>query len=291
MKLNDSKVKFDPVLHRYELDGAVMKGVTKVIDTRLFPDEYKDVPDFVLQRAAQRGKRIHTAVEFYDDTRLYTDDCPELQSYIRQQEAHQFLTNSVCSEYLVTDGKTYASAIDKIYEDGAGGVILADIKTNYKLSEERVSWQLSIYKYFFELLNPGIPVTGLYAIWLRDDKSKVCEVQVRSVEDVCKLLYTDEPMNVEAEATSDFDEAELKRLKDEAEAAQARYEECKQRIYDKMVASQSTKVEGTLFVITRRLQSERVTIDTKALKEDLPDVYGQYARVTTSKGGITIRER
>ena len=288
MRLNDSRVTFDPVKHAYSLDGVTLKGITSRIHEKLFPDEYADVPKHILQAAADRGHRIHTAVELYDESGIVTSDCQELNSYLDLREKHAFLKEHEASEYLVTDGKIYASAIDKVYAL-PDGVALVDIKTTYKLNMEYVSWQLSVYKYLFNLINPEIEVKAAYALWLRKEQSKLVKLPFHSEEEVKKLLYEDDAV-LEASNT-DFDEAILKRLKEEAEEATARYDAYKQELYERMVRDESLKMEGVMFTITRRLESERVTLDTKAIKQDYPEVYAAYTKVTKAKGGISIRAK
>ena len=169
MILKYSRVDYDPVSHTYTLDGKQLSGITGVIKDKLFPSYYKDVPEDVLNKAAERGHRIHTAIELFDTCDIPTEDCDELKGYIEEIFSHDFIGRHMASEYVVSDNEQYASAIDKVYADGMGGVILADIKTTYKLDTDYVSWQLSVYAYFFSMLNPGIPVSGAYAIWLRRD--------------------------------------------------------------------------------------------------------------------------
>lgn len=133
IKLNDSGILFDAESHTYcTKDGEVLQGITGRLKERAFPDEYKDVPEEVLQRAATRGTRIHNILELYDEVGLITDECQELQNYMKAQTEFPFLANHLQSEYLITDGEKYASAIDKVYVED-DGVILGDVKTTYIL--------------------------------------------------------------------------------------------------------------------------------------------------------------
>ena len=59
MKLNQSKVIFDPQEHTYTLDGMLLQGITGMIERQLFPDKYSGVPEFVMKRAAERGSFVH----------------------------------------------------------------------------------------------------------------------------------------------------------------------------------------------------------------------------------------
>lgn len=291
--LRTSPVVFDATEHTYHLDGAALSGITKVIREKLFPDEYTAVPAATLQAAADRGHRIHSALELYDTTGIETDDCAELANYKREAAAHAFLANHIASEYIVSDEARYASGIDKVYADG-DGVVLADIKTTYKLNTEYVSWQLSVYAYLFEGQNPGIKVSALYAIWLRGDESKVVEVERKSKAEVRELLYGTAPMHRTDEGNAETlpmianAETELIRLKREADAAAKTYDALKAKLLEAMEAYGVKKYEGANVIITRKADSQRAKFDSKRLKAEHPDIYDEYTTYSTTKGGILI---
>lgn len=247
IKLNDSGILFDAESHTYcTKDGEVLQGITGRLKERAFPDEYKDVPEDVLQRASCRGTRIHNILELYDEVGFITDECQELQNYMKAQTEFPFLANHLQSEYLITDNKQYASAIDKVYVEN-DGVILGDVKTTYHLNEEYVSWQLSIYAYFFNLINPDIEVKKLYALWFREDKYKVVEVERKSIEDVKKLLYTEEALpvtTVDEAMMPDINRAEaaIIEYKEAMEFCKAQYDKLKDGILAIMIANNIKKI-------------------------------------------------
>lgn len=287
-ELVESQVKFIAETHTYLLDEKLLQGVTGLIQRKCFPGEYDNVPEKVLNKAAERGHRIHTAIELYDDYGTETEECPELEAYIAEQkkDTHKWLSKPLESEYIVSDNNKYASAIDKVYHT-KGGVILADIKTTYKLNKEYVSWQLSIYKYFFNLMNPDVEVKGLYAIWLRDGKCKVEEVEEHSEQEVKDLLYTDWIPTQNAEGC--FDEEELLELKKQLDEAQAAFDEAKGRMLDMMTRLKAKKLKGAFVTLTLKDDSERNKFDSKAFKEDNPDLYSKYCKKTMSKGGLMVK--
>lgn len=290
MILKYSNVDYDPVSHIYTLNGKTLSGITGVIKDKLFPDCYRNVPDDVLNKAAERGHRIHSAIELYDTCEISTNDCEELNGYLQEFEIHPFLRNHLESEYVVSDNKQYASAIDKVYDDGMGGVILADVKTTYKLDTDYVSWQLSVYAYFFSMLNPDIPVSGAYAIWLRGDKHKVVKVKLRPVAEVRQLLYGDDaPKNDCSFGELSFTEDYLLQLKNEAEEATAKYEQAKQEALALLTQKGVKNIRGSHLMITRRSDSERKTFDTKKFNTDHPELYAEYLKTAITKGGITIK--
>lgn len=294
IKLNDSGILFDAESHTYcTKDGEVLHGITGRLKERAFPDEYKDVPEEVLQRAASRGTRIHNILELYDEVGLITDECQELQNYMKAQTEFPFLANHLQSEYLITDGEQYASAIDKVYiEDD--GVILGDVKTTYHLNEEYVSWQLSIYAYFFNLINPNVEVKKLYALWFREDKYKVVEVERKSIEDVKKLLYTEEALPatfVDETMMVDINRAEaaLIEYKEAMELCKAQYDRLKEGILAIMTQHNIKKYDGQRISITRKPEAERLSFDSKAFKNDYPQMYEQYITKTKTSSSILIK--
>lgn len=281
IKLNDSGILFDAESHTYcTKDGEVLQGITGRLKERAFPDEYIDVPEEVLQRAAKKGTRIHNILELYDEVGLITNECQELQKYMKAQTEFPFLANHLQSEYLITDNKQYASAIDKVYVEN-DGVILGDVKTTYHLNEEYVSWQLSIYAYFFNLVNPDVEVKKLYALWFREDKYKVVEVERKSIEDVKKLLYTEEALpvtTVDEAMMPDINSAEaaIIEYKEAMEYCKAQYDRLKDGILAIMVANNIKKYDGQKISITRKGEGERASFDSKAFKAEHPDMYEQY---------------
>ena len=288
IQLNQSNVVFDEVKHTYELNGKPLKGITHIIKDKLFPDEYKDVPESVLANAANRGHRIHTALELYDTVEIYTEECQELSNYIKAREQFPWLAKHIASEYIVTDGEQYASGIDKVYEGENGGVILADVKTTYKVPMDYVAWQLSVYAYFFSLMNPNVPVEKAYVIWLRDEKHLIAEVNIVDLELVKQLLYTDEVPQL-PENRIGIDEEYLLGLKKRAEEATEAYENAKQHLMEFMEENKVSKYEGSLFTISLRAGGERKPFDSKSFKTEYPDLYEQYVKTSASKPTIAIR--
>jgi hypothetical protein len=297
MELKQSQVIYDPVPHTYTLDGKQLKGITAIIKERIFPDEYANVPEATLKAAAERGTRIHQALELYDTTGITTEDCTEFMNYLGERDNHPFMHHHLATEYVVSDGREYASAIDKVYADEDGeSVILADIKTTYKLNKDYVSWQLSVYAYFFALLNPGIKVKGLYAVWLRDDKHKIVEVARHSEEEVKALLYGEAvspTANGEATAKDIQEiadiESEIVQLSADIKQMTDRLDTLKAQAGETMTARGVRKYNGLFLTITKREDSERTTFDSKAFAKADPDTYKKFTKTSVTKGGYIVK--
>lgn len=296
MELKNSPVIYDPVPHTYTLNGVQLHGITGLISRKLFPDKYAGVPRATLDKAAERGSRIHNVIQCYEESGgfLTNDDSQELKGYIFEAKQNPFMSRYLTNEYVVSDEKQYASPVDMVYEtlDGTG-VILADIKTTSKFDKEYVAWQLSVYADWFEAMNPGIPVQALYAIWLKDDKHKVVEVERKSHEEVEALLYGEiEPQKEEfsPEELPEIADKEkhiayltdlIKEMTEELAAVKA-------QVCEAMIAANAKTYNGTLVKITRKQDSERLAFDTKAFKAADPDTYSRYLKKSISKGGLTI---
>lgn len=188
MKLIKSQVVFNPDEHTYMLGDKALSGITSVIGRQLFPDKYRDVPEDVLRKAAERGTMIHSICELVDDMGI-THDSDEAQGYKELKD--DWGLRYECSEYLVSDNERYASCIDKVYRENETDFTLGDIKTTYVLDKESVRWQLSIYAYFFELQNPGCNAVRLIGIWLRGKNHEIVEVERIPSEVVVNLLKCD----------------------------------------------------------------------------------------------------
>ena len=170
MRLNATNVIYDRNEHTYTLNGVLLSGVTAMIKYQLQPDSYKGIPKEILDRAAAKGSLIHDMCEDYDN---YGDSHNDyhVEDYARLCKEKGLVYEM--SEYVVSDGKYFASPIDKVYRVDDNTVDIGDIKTISKFGDEdreKVTWQTSIYAHGLEQMNPGIKVRNLYVIWLPDLK-------------------------------------------------------------------------------------------------------------------------
>ena len=290
MMLNESPIRFDAIEHTYTApDGRQLRGITGLIKERLGLGSYVGVNPEVLRRAAERGSEVHRLCEEWDNVGYYPEDNEDAKAYILLQAEHDL--RHVCSEYLVSDGHTYASPIDKVFKRGKV-YDLADIKTTYDLDKEYVSWQLSIYAYFFELQNPHLNLGNLYAIHLKKGKAKMVAVERKPIDQVKKLLYTTEPMNVDPYAMPikwRDREPEYLMYANLAEVYKERADKIKAEMLADMEACGASRWESPCLQIVRREASKRRVVDAKRLEADHPTIYAEYSKESESKASITIK--
>lgn len=156
--------------HNYYLGDKVLSGVTRLIKW-VYPDTYKDVPQSVLEKAAEHGTKIHELCEAYDAAERagipFLDVPEEKQAadYLRMKK--ELGLHSIANEYRVDDGVGIASDIDAIYAGSDDEhYFLADFKTTSEIHVKNVRLQLSIYADLFEFRNPGLKVEKIAVIWL-----------------------------------------------------------------------------------------------------------------------------
>ena len=296
MELVKSPVVFDPEAHTYSLpDGTRLQGITGMLRRQLFPDEYKDVPQAVLDRAAERGSHIHQLCELADDLGIAPDN-PEAQAYVRLKA--DLGLDYLCSEYIVSDNLHFASPIDKVYRDGGDTFTLADIKTTYRLNEEYVRWQLSIYAFLFETQNPGARASRLLALWLRDGRASAYPVERIPTEIITSLLEAEaegrqfaNPLAVPCTLPEKYRQMERQMAEIDR---QARYwAEQKKQLTDgimrEMVLAGAYQWDGEGISISRKKESIRKGFDQKRLKQDHPDIYARYVTESPVAGSVTIK--
>ena len=168
IELKDSEVLFNKELHEYWLEGKQLSGITGMLQRQLFPNEFDGIPEAMLQEAAKYGTEVHESIEAFD-TCWINDGTQEVQDYITLCNENNLVHER--SEYTVTDGKDWASNIDKVYRSSNSTFSIGDIKTYGTMTSEKIEkarWQLSIYAYFFELQNKGARVEKLFIIHIRN---------------------------------------------------------------------------------------------------------------------------
>ena len=288
LELNDSGVVFIENPRGYWIGETHLEGLTGMIGRQLSPNKYAAVPEKILAKAAARGHRIHEEIQVYDMFGEVASD--EVRWYADMKKAEQF--DVLDSEYLVTDGTHFASAIDKvIVKDDK--VCLADVKTTYELDKEYISWQLSIYKYLFSLLNPDIEVDKLYAIWVRNGAS-LHEVPEIPQEEVIELLNCERQgtqyIKKEIDASKAIEVAkQMSEVLVEIAELEAKIDAFKVQLEELFGQYGVDKLDNEYFTITRVAGFTKETFDGAKFKEEHPKLHKRYVKQTEVKPSIRIK--
>jgi len=294
MKLNESGVIFNSEDHTYHLGKKRLSGITGMIGRQLFPEKYSAVPEFILKKAAKNGTRIHNECTAFDI--LGIADTLEAQQYAELIGKEDI--NVLLNEYIVSDNKNFASPIDKV------GIIdedlcLFDVKTTAILDLEYVSWQLSIYKCFFEEQNPSLKVKKLFAIHIKNG-AKLTEVEIKPIELIKELIRCevsneqfDNPFapvvaNKESEMALNLVEG-IASIERDLEHLRAYEKDYKKKLLNMFKELNVDKWETDLFIITKSKDHERSRFDKKGFKEHHPELAEQFTTNITVKGGLRTK--
>ncbi len=303
LHLPESPVVFEPEHHTYNLNGNMLSGVTAIVKW-LFPDTYKDIPEDVLMRAADYGTLIHSKCELADSMGIVDD--PIVKDY--QRIIKEAGLQVALSEYLVSDEQNIASSIDKVFTDDS----LGDIKTTSKVHWINVTVQLSIYAYLYEL-QTGRKANKLYLIWLPKPQYGTAMVKelTRIPADVCKYIVevyaqqgdpltaisalshyvTPETGRIKGEIPDGMQEAveELMMIKQRLNELTEREKELKKQVLTAMQNAGEDTWGNDLIQFSRTAAYERESIDTKALKAKMPEVYESFKKMTKVSESISYK--
>jgi hypothetical protein len=296
--LNVPKVTFIEESHQYFLGKKELKGVTGTLIKKAFPDTYKNIPESVLKKAAERGGLIHNTFEtfcsiFDADIKKYPNPTEELQAFHNMLVA--FDLHYVASEYLVTDGENFASAIDGVFTDKEGNIYLVDYKSTSTLHYDNVSLQLSIYAKWFEEQNPDLKVKEIVCMWFKNGQSKFQPLPRVSDEQIDELinayLADDAEYQYKVEVPEQFSalEQEYRLITARVDALKIKQDELKEKIM-KMMEDNKQKSIKTQFASYSYVESTtKRTLDTKLFKEKYPNAYEKLTKVSISKPSIRIK--
>jgi len=300
IELVKSSVVFNEESHTYFLGEKQLSGITGMIKRQLFPDKYKEVPQYILERAAERGTKVHHECQFADVTG-FEPECQEAINYlmIRIGAGYTALEN----EYTVSDEEHFASNIDCVWEKD-GKIALADIKTTYKADIDYLEWQLSIYAYLFELQNPDLEVDCLYGVWLYNEKYELIPLKRKSDDEVKKLMQCEvEGISyLETETAIEHKKDEVQLLpKDvinkyleavaEVERIQPFIDGFKDSLKRAMVKHDVKSWDTGILKATITPAGIKKSFDTKRFQSGHPELYKQYIKETETAASIRITLR
>ena len=80
----------------------------------------------------------------------------------------------------------------------------------------------------------------------------------------------------------------MARLEVQVKEAQERQKQLRQGLYDLMAKNNVKSFTGSIVKLTRVLPTESTTFDSKAFKEDHPDLYKQYCKKTAKAGSLRV---
>lgn len=129
-------VKFDPIKHKYSVDGIPIPGVTKTLQEIGLID-FSHVPAERLELALRFGTMVHLATELYDsgdlnDTKLDPNLRPYLDGWIKYKKDTMLVIEGI-EERVMSKKYRYAGTLDRrVIKYGRRTVV--DISTSVDFS-------------------------------------------------------------------------------------------------------------------------------------------------------------
>ena len=296
--LNVPRVTFIEETHQYFIGKKELKGVTGTLIKKAFPDTYKNIPESVLMKAAERGGLIHNTFEtfcsiFDADLKQYPNPTEELLAFHSMLVAYDL--HYVASEYLVTDGENFASAIDGIFADKEGNIYLVDYKTTATLHYDNVSLQLSIYAKWFEEQNPDLKVKEIVCMWFKNGQSKfqpLPRVADWQIDDLINAYLADDAeYQYKVEVPEQFSalEQEYRLVSARMDALKIKQDDLKEQMMKMMEANKQKSIKTNIGSYSYVESTTKRTLDMKLFKEKYPNAYERLTKVSISKPSLRIK--
>lgn len=176
--VNKPKIVFKEDTHQYFVNGVELPSVSQIMKPAS-DGLYNMIPDYILDDAKKRGKGVHQAIQDYW---LFGVVSEEYQDYVERfiEFIEKWDLTIYKCEYMVTDG-VYAGTLDLILKRPNGVLVLADIKTTFKIHKYLLELQLCGYNN--ALKHEGIEVEEFIVIQIKREKDR------KTGEKKAKLKY------------------------------------------------------------------------------------------------------
>ena len=284
--------------HTYwDESGKQYYGITDVIRRHLFPDKYEGVPLDALQQRAEFGTMFHA------DMAVYITSGGAVDLSFMGGPLKVFMENYssglhfIASEYVVTDGERFASPIDAVDDNG----VLYDFKTSTHKDIQYWRWQLSVYKYLFQLQN-GYEPAGLRVLWInKDGEHDLVDIDPIPEAEVVALLEAEKAGRQYVPTAAYIAgkdnrfraiamiEQEIVRRETELKKIKADADEMKAAVLEAFLANGIKKWDTDFMSITVKDGYTRQTVDSKALKEQYPEAYNSCLKESAVKPSLIIK--
>lgn len=280
--MKKSDIVFDEKNHTYTLNGELLpiQGITRMIDRQIFGGKMQKVPESVLRKYAEFGSLVHKEIQdYYEKGILPISD--EANAFIKQG------IKLLACEFIVSN-EYVATAIDAVGED----LFIYDFKTSTVIDKERLSWQLSICAYLFEK-QTGLKVKGLMGVHLRGKECTFVGIERKHNEQVEALIRAElngeQYMSEETAMRRLIDlEKTIIQIKQEAEMYEERKKVLLTGLQEKMAQMGLKTLKTDNLTLTLVPESTTTTLDTKRLKEEMPEIYQKFEKTGTRKGYLKM---
>lgn len=177
-ELHGHTLEFIDNCHTYLVDGIIVPSVTQIMKVR-YNHKYSGIPKKVLNKAADRGTKVHQAIQEYCELRIMSD-LPEVRNFkfLKKQYGFKVLANE--APVIIFDRHNgfpiCAGRLDLVLEMN-GKIGGADIKRTSKLDKEYLAYQLNLYRIGYSQCY-GVTWEFLKGVHLREEVRKFVDIPI-----------------------------------------------------------------------------------------------------------------
>ena len=287
----NSAVKFDETTHKYTFNGKELISCSQLLAKHHLSPDYSGVSEELLKKSAEYGNMVHKEIEDFIKNGTLTNNSLELANFIKWLDTSGY--EIVDSEYIVNND-IIGGKVDLLLRHKESDVyVIVDIKTTSVVHKESVSWQLSVYNY----LDEEIAGVGMCLHFLKDSTLEIESIPLKRKEDIEKLIECERNGELFQYDLDTLDNALVDLSKVETLIANYKNlikqaEEEQKTIYSQVRQEMESRNIKTLDLPNMKItiveDSTRETLDSKLLKQEQPDIYEKYKKITNVKGNLKV---
>lgn len=280
-------ITFEEVEHKYiDSDtGRQIPSVTQIL-SGVYGSGLEDAPSFYVNRAAEKGTKIHREIERYIKEGI-VGETPEFRAFLKWAKDCNFTPKNCQSEiilYSETASGDFCGTCDLVF-DG----YVWDFKTAKILNKIKASQQLSFYKYSLE--QKGIKIKGIKAIHLVGENYQVVDLPIQDdsfILETIQAFKTGEKPIKELATISKNEISKLYAMIGQIELLKKASEEIKSKIKEEMETRRILNITIDDLSISYIGNSKRKALDSTKLKAEMPEVFEKYQKESDVKSSIRI---
>lgn len=274
-----NEIKYNEEKHLYTLGDKLLTSVTQIAS------EICGIkPQFFKAGAAAKGTDIHTELaRYYDTTDKFSaddftlDTAAKMATFLKREPDMQ-------TEVIVWNTDlSYAGTCDLVRVVGNKVSDIIDFKSG-TVNKKYCTVQLSLYKLALESMGYDVSECRLRVI----SPKGITIIDPLTWKQCWDLQRSElEPIN-----KSELNDIE-KRMKELAPAV-VEYKQLEEQfrtsLLEQLELSGATQYTGCMFTATYVKPTTRVSLDSKRLQEEQPEIYANYIKETQVKGTIKLNE-
>ena len=284
------KIKFIPETHQYFLGKKELTSITTLLKRHGLSTDFSEVmiSPAILEEARNRGNKIHKEVSDWIKYRT-EPTTEEAKQIIQWYNSQPNLKSDIESEKIIHNGE-FVGTKDLSFRTIMVRT-LADIKTGRNIDMIACSWQLSLYEYLDK-----VEYDRLYILHTpKDADLKIVEVPRIPKEEIERLLECErnceiyQPKTVELATVNAEISTKITQSIQMIDKLEEFVKAFRESVLVEMQEKGIKKFDNGEISITYIEPTTRVSIDSKKLKEELPDVYKKYLKELEVKANIKIK--